>query len=35
MIPKIIHQTWNNKQLPLIFDKMIQENTKKKSGFCI
>ena len=33
MIPKIIHQTWfdNNKQLPLIFDKMIQESKKKKS----
>lgn len=35
MIPKIIHQTWfdNNKQLPLIFDKMIQENTKKNPDF--
>ena len=31
MISKIIHQTWfdNNKQLPLIFDKMIQESKKK------
>lgn len=35
MIPKIIHQTWfdNNKQLPLIFDKMIQESKKKNPDF--
>jgi len=35
MISKIIHQTWfdNNKQLPLIFDKMIQESKKKNLDF--
>jgi hypothetical protein len=35
MISKIIHQTWfdNNKQLPLIFDKMIQESKKKNIDF--
>ena len=35
MISKIIHQTWfdNNKQLPLIFDKMIQESKKKNQDF--
>ena len=35
MISKIIHQTWfdNNKQLPLIFDKMIEESKKKNLDF--
>jgi len=35
MISKIIHQTWfdNNKQLPMIFDKMIQESKKKNYDF--
>ena len=35
MIPKIIHQTWfdNNKTLPTIFDKMIQESKKINQNF--
>ena len=35
MIPKIIHQTWfdNNKTLPTIFDKMIQESKKNNQDF--
>ena len=35
MIPKIIHQTWfdNNKTLPIIFDKMIQESKKLNQDF--
>lgn len=35
MISKIIHQTWfdNNKALPVIFDKMIQESKKINQNF--
>lgn len=35
MIPKIINQTWfdNNKTLPIIFDKMIQESKKLNQDF--
>jgi hypothetical protein len=35
MIPKIIHQTWfdNNKTLPIIFDKMIQESKKINQNY--
>ena len=35
MIPKIIHQTWfdNNKTLPIIFDKIIEESKKINQNY--